>query len=258
MKWSATASPSRSLRPSRRSCLTRNTATGSRSASRRRGRLRGRSITLERSEAAGVSELRFFGRRGKKRKAVKIFPAAAMHRRAPRRPTPRHAQTRSLAMADLSRTPVTLIGASRGLGRVLAETFHRLRAQTLVVARGQAGLDAVARDLPGVATLACDASADDAPARVFAVQAPHILVLCRRPMPPCLPFPEVDWAAFSGNWNNDVRMSFHFLQAALKRPLPRGATIVTISSGAVRQGSPISGGYARARQMHIVMSGHAQ
>jgi NAD(P)-dependent dehydrogenase (short-subunit alcohol dehydrogenase family) len=74
-------------------------------------------------------------------------------------------------MADLSRTPVTLIGASRGLGRVLAETFHRLGAQVLVVARGQAGLDAVARDLPGVAVLACDASAADAPDRMFAVQA---------------------------------------------------------------------------------------
>jgi NAD(P)-dependent dehydrogenase (short-subunit alcohol dehydrogenase family) len=36
-------------------------------------------------------------------------------------------------MADLSRTPVTLIGASRGLGRVLAETFHRLGAQVLIM-----------------------------------------------------------------------------------------------------------------------------
>ena len=42
-------------------------------------------------------------------------------------------------MTDLSRTPVTLIGASRGLGRVLAETFHHLGAQVLVVAGGQAG-----------------------------------------------------------------------------------------------------------------------
>jgi NAD(P)-dependent dehydrogenase (short-subunit alcohol dehydrogenase family) len=40
-------------------------------------------------------------------------------------------------MTGLSRSPVTLIGASRGLGRVLAETFHRLGAQLLVVARGR-------------------------------------------------------------------------------------------------------------------------
>jgi NAD(P)-dependent dehydrogenase (short-subunit alcohol dehydrogenase family) len=161
-------------------------------------------------------------------------------------------------MADLSHTPVTLVGASRGLGRVLAETFHRLGAQVLVVARGQTGLDAVARDLPGLAVLACDASAADAPDRVFAVQTPHILILCGGAVPPCRPFPEVDWEEFSGNWDNDVRMSFHFLQATLKRPLPRGATVVTITSGAVRQGSPISGGYAGAKQMQIFMTDYAQ
>ncbi len=161
-------------------------------------------------------------------------------------------------MADMSRTPVTLVGASRGLGRVLAETFYRQGAQVLVVARGQAGLDAVARDLPGVKVLACDASAADAPDRVFAVQAPRILILCGGPVPPCRPFPAVNWTEFSDNWNNEVRMSFHFLQAVLKRPLPPGATVVTISSGAVRQGSPISGGYAGAKQMQIFMSGYAQ
>lgn len=161
-------------------------------------------------------------------------------------------------MADLSRTPVTLIGASRGLGRVLAENFHRLGAPLLVVARGQADLDTIARDLTGAAVLACDASAPDAPDRVFAVQAPRILILCGGAMPPCRPLPQVDWEAFSDNWNNDVRMSFHFLQAALKHPLLPGTTIVTITSGAVRQGSPISGGYAGAKQMQIFMTGYAQ
>jgi NAD(P)-dependent dehydrogenase (short-subunit alcohol dehydrogenase family) len=161
-------------------------------------------------------------------------------------------------MTDFAHTPVTLIGASRGLGRVLAENFHRLGAQVLVVARGQAGLDTIARDLPGAGVLACDASATDAPGRVFAVQAPRILILCGGAMPPCRPLPDVDWEAFSDNWNNDVRMSFHFLRAALKRPLPPGTTIVTITSGAVRQGSPISGGYAGAKQMQIFLTSYAQ
>lgn len=161
-------------------------------------------------------------------------------------------------MADFSGTPVTLIGASRGLGRVLAETFHRLGAQVLVVARGQAGLDALARDLPGVAVLACDASAADAPERVFAVQAPRILILCGGAVPPCRPFLQLDWDEFSDSWNNDVRTSFHFMQAALKRPLPPGSTIATITSGAARTGSPISGGYAGAKKMQIFMTGYAQ
>ena len=161
-------------------------------------------------------------------------------------------------MTDFSGIPVTVVGASRGLGRILAETFHRLGAQVLAVARGQAGLDALARDLPGMAVLACDASEPDAPGRVFAVQTPQVLVLCGGAMPPCRPFLEVDWEAFSVNWNNDVRMSFHFLQAVLKRPLPPRAAVVTITSGAVRQGSPISGGYAGAKQMQIFMNSYAQ
>ncbi len=66
----------------------------------------------------------------------------------------------------------------------MAETFHRLGAQVLVVARGQAGLDAIARDLPGIAyLLASDASAADAPERVFAVKPPHILILCGGAVP---------------------------------------------------------------------------
>ncbi len=161
-------------------------------------------------------------------------------------------------MTDLSGIPVTIVGASRGLGRVLAETFHRLGAQVLIVARGQAGLDAVARDLPEAAVLACDASASDAPDRVFAVQTPRILILCGGAVPLCRPFHELDWEEFSANWNNETRMSFHFLQAALKRPLPPGATVVTITSGAMLQGSPISGGYAGAKKMQAFLAGYAQ
>lgn len=161
-------------------------------------------------------------------------------------------------MADFSGIPVTVVGASRGLGRVVAETFHRLGAQVLVVARGQAGLDAIARDLPGIAVLACDASAADASERVFAVQQPRILILCGGAVPVCKPFHELDWDAFSSSWNNEVRMSFHFLQAAVKRPLAHGATVVTITSGAMLRGSPISGGYAGAKKMQAFLTGYAQ
>ena len=161
-------------------------------------------------------------------------------------------------MTDLFNIPVTVIGASRGLGRTIAETFHRLGARVLVTARGQAGLDALARDVPGIRTLAGDASAPDTPDKVFAIQIPRILVLCGGAIPPCLPVHEMNWGQFSTSWNNDVRMSFHFLQAALNRPLPAGTTIVTISSGAVVNGSPISGGYAGAKRMQIFMSSYAQ
>ncbi|MBG1231152.1 SDR family oxidoreductase [Aestuariivirga litoralis] len=161
-------------------------------------------------------------------------------------------------MTDFSNTPVTIIGASRGLGRTLVQTFHELGAQVLAVARGQKGLDALTKDFPGIATLALDAAAPDAPARVFAKQTPRVLILCGGTVPPCAPLPEMSWEDFSANWNADTRMSFQFLQAALKAPLPAGATVLTVTSGAMLNGSPISGGYAGAKKMQHFLSGYAQ
>ena len=161
-------------------------------------------------------------------------------------------------MSDFSNVPVTVIGASRGLGRTIAETFHRLGAEVLATARGQADLDVVARNLPGLRVLPGDAAAADTPRQVFAVQVPRVLVLCAGAVPPCHPLHEMDWDDFSVHWNSDVRMSFHFLQAALQRPLPAGTSVVTISSGAAVGGSPISGGYAGAKRMQMFMNSYAQ
>ena len=65
-------------------------------------------------------------------------------------------------MADLSDTPVTIVGASRGLGRVVAETFHRLGAQVLAVASGADGVEFVRR-------LGADAAVDGRHGDVAAV-----------------------------------------------------------------------------------------
>jgi NAD(P)-dependent dehydrogenase (short-subunit alcohol dehydrogenase family) len=161
-------------------------------------------------------------------------------------------------MSDFHNVPVTIIGASRGLGRVLAQNFHAQGAKVLAVARGRAGLDALARELPGVSVFACDAASPDAPEQVFAVQIPRILILCGGAVPRCVPMTELDWNAFSIEWNTDTRMSFNFLQAALKQPLPNGTTVITITSGAMINGSPISGGYAGAKKMQQFLSGYAQ
>ncbi|MEO6610301.1 MAG: SDR family oxidoreductase [Aestuariivirga sp.] len=161
-------------------------------------------------------------------------------------------------MSDFKNVPVTIIGASRGLGRALAQNFHGQGAKVLAVARGRAGLDVLAKELPGVSVLACDASQPEAPAQVFAAQIPRILILCGGAVPLCVPMTEMDWTGFSIEWNNDTRTSFNFLQAALKRPLPNGTTIITITSGAMISGSPISGGYAGAKKMQQFLSKYAQ
>ncbi len=161
-------------------------------------------------------------------------------------------------MTDYKNVPVTVIGASRGLGRAIAERFHLKGARVLAVARGSAGLEALARALPGIHTLVCDASQPSAPEQVFAAQIPRILVLAGGAVPPCAPLPEMNWEDFSANWNADTRMSFNFLRAALTKPLPDGSSVLTVTSGAMLGGSPISGGYAGAKRMQHFLSGYAQ
>jgi NAD(P)-dependent dehydrogenase (short-subunit alcohol dehydrogenase family) len=65
------------------------------------------------------------------------------------------------------------------------------------------------------------------------------------------------WSTFSENWNVDVRHVFEFARAALLAPLEPGSVVVTLSSGAARQGSPMSGGYAGAKATVKFISSYA-
>src|SRR5205085_1932013 len=56
----------------------------------------------------------------------------------------------------------------------------------------------------------------------------------------------------------DVRIAFHFCKAALSRPLPRGASVILIASGAAMAGSPNSGGYAGAKRTQIFIANYCQ
>ena len=153
---------------------------------------------------------------------------------------------------------VTLIGASRGIGRAFAERFHAAGAKVLVVARGQDDLDTLSRDLPGIQILAIDAAEDTAIDQVLTVQTPDLLIQCGGSLAPNRSIQDIDWQAFSNTWNTDTRITFNIVQAVLKTPLPAGTTIVTVTSGAILNGSPISGGYAGAKKMQQFLSTYAQ
>ncbi len=128
----------------------------------------------------------------------------------------------------------------------------------LAVARTEAPLLHLAKEVDGVEILSLDASDEGAPAKVFDVVQPDILVLCGGAFPPDAPLHELSWQEFAINWEVDVKMAFHFCKAALTRPLPAGALVVLISSGAALAGSPISGGYAGAKRTQIFMASYAQ
>src|SRR5258707_8187707 len=143
---------------------------------------------------------------------------------------------------------VVIIGGSRGLGKTIVAATHAEGARVLAVARREQSLRQLAAEIPGVRVLALDAADEGAPAQVFEMLLPDILVVCAGALPHMAPLVEQSWEQFSRNWNSDVKMSLLFSQAALTTPLPAGTTIMLISSGAAIGGSPLYVGYADAKR----------
>lgn len=161
-------------------------------------------------------------------------------------------------MATLAGKNVVVIGASRGVGRAIVRRMAAEGAQVLAVGRNREPLEQLARELPGTRTLAMDATAEGAPASVFAALRPDLLVLCGGAKPPGQPIHELTWEEFAVNWEMDVKVSFSFCREALRRPLSPGAGVIVISSGAALGGSPISGGYAGAKRTQMFIANYAQ
>jgi NAD(P)-dependent dehydrogenase (short-subunit alcohol dehydrogenase family) len=161
-------------------------------------------------------------------------------------------------MISLAGKNVVVIGGSRGVGRQIVEAAIRNGGRVLAVARQEAPLRQLAKGVPGVEVLSLDATDEEAPSKVFDAVRPDILVLCAGAFPPAAPLHEQSWREFALNWETDVKIAFHFCKAALSRPLPAGASVVVISSGAALAGSPISGGYAGAKRTQMFIASYSQ
>ncbi len=161
-------------------------------------------------------------------------------------------------MRVLSGKKVVVVGGSRGVGRRIVEAAAQEGARVMAVARQGPGLRQLADEIQGAETLALDATADDAPAAVFARLEPDILVVSAGAFPPAAPLHHQTWREFAVNFEADVKIAFNFCKAALARPLPAGAKIVLISSGAALAGSPISGGYAGAKRTQLFVADYSQ
>ena len=161
-------------------------------------------------------------------------------------------------MLTLTGKAMVVIGGSRGVGRRIAEAGVRNGARVLAVARQEASLRQLAREVPGVEVLSLDAADEGAASNAFDVLLPDILVLCAGAFPPAAPIHQQTWREFAVNWETDVKIAFHFCKGALSRPLPAGASVVLISSGAAVAGSPISGGYAGAKRTQMFIASYSQ
>jgi len=116
---------------------------------------------------------------------------------------------------------------------------------------------AAARDRLGVATIAADVTDEAAAHRILGEVHPDILVLNAGAKPPTGRLDQLSWEDFSATWETDVKGGLYWLQAALKTPLKSGSRVLVGSSGAARDGSPLSGGYAGAKRMLWLMAKYA-
>jgi len=161
-------------------------------------------------------------------------------------------------MIPLTGKKIVVVGGSRGVGRRVVEVGIGNGARVLAVARQENPLRQLAQDVPGSEVLSLDATDETAPAKVFDVLQPDVLVISAGAVPPAAPLHEQNWQEFRVNWETDVKIAFHFCKAALTRPLAPGSSVILISSGAGLQGSPISGGYAGAKRTQIFIQNYSQ
>ena len=161
-------------------------------------------------------------------------------------------------MIPLTGKKIVVVGGSRGVGRRVVEVAIGNGARVLAVARQENLLRQLAQDVPGAEVLSLDATNETAPAKVFDVLQPDVLVISAGAVPPAAPLHEQNWQEFRVNWETDVKIAFHFCKAALTRPLAPGSSVILISSGAGLQGSPISGGYAGAKRTQIFIQNYSQ
>src|SRR5262245_54788178 len=92
-------------------------------------------------------------------------------------------------MLSLTGKNFVVLGGGRGVGRRIVEAGIRNGARVLAVARQEAPLRELAKEVPGTEVLPLDATDQGAPSKVFDVVQPDILVLCAGAFPPAAPLP---------------------------------------------------------------------
>jgi NAD(P)-dependent dehydrogenase (short-subunit alcohol dehydrogenase family) len=160
-------------------------------------------------------------------------------------------------MNQLADRRAIVIGASRGLGRGVAEAFLAEGASVVAVARDTSPLNELAARHKNFQIEAADASDPAAAGTLLRQYRPDIVALVAGAAPALRPLHQQTWESFSTNWNVDVRMTFNWLREVLLLPLAPGSQVIVMSSGAAIMGSPLSGGYAGAKATQRFMADYA-
>ena len=157
---------------------------------------------------------------------------------------------------SLESKSVVVAGASRGLGRGIALAAAAAGSRVVGLARDGAGLESLEAEGEGrVVGRVCDVTEPDVAPSFFRASPPDAVVLVAGVAPEMRPLSAYDWDAFCKPWFVDVQMTFRWLQAALRANF--AGHIIVISSGAALHGSPLSGGYAGAKQTQRFLAKYA-
>jgi len=151
------------------------------------------------------------------------------------------------SMSDLAGKKAVVVGASRGLGRGVAEAISAAGASVVALARDRAGLEDLARADPLIEVAVADATDPVVAGTVIDSHDPDILAVIAGASPLLHPIHHHTWETFSLNWQVDVRVAFNWLREAMLKPSRPGSRVLLMSSGAALRGSPMSGGYAGAK-----------
>jgi len=150
-----------------------------------------------------------------------------------------------------------VVGASRGLGRGVAEALSAAGATVVALARDEGALAELSATSPSVEATVADATDPAVAGSVIDSRDPDILAVIAGATPTIEPIHRHTWETFSQNWEVDVRIAFNWLGAALRKPLRPGSRVLMMSSGAAVMGSPLSGGYAGAKATIRFMAAYA-
>ena len=159
---------------------------------------------------------------------------------------------------DLSDRTTIVVGASRGLGRGVATAFAEAGATVVAVSRTAAAFPEPPEGSGTIRSEIADAADAGVAAGLLDRDEPIAVVLAAGASPLMRPLQQQTWETFSGNWETDVRIAFHWLREALLKPLRPGSRVVVFSSGAALSGSPLSGGYAGAKAAQRFITAYAQ
>lgn len=161
-------------------------------------------------------------------------------------------------MTEATHKPQTAIvtGASRGLGRGIAEALAARKMRVIALANDAERLASTAKKL-GVESVVADVADSVISGRLLQDLDPDLLVLCAGALPLLRPLHLHTWETFNQNWEVDTKATFNWVRDALLLPMKSGSHIIVISSIASILGSPLSGSYAGAKRMQWLIAEYA-